>query len=349
VEHSSISELKAPTSSVTTQKASNAAEARVRELELEIQRIKDKAVAQAEEALSAVEALSRENTELRAKLDGLNRDSAEELERELERLRLENRKLQEALDADQGHSSHFEEQVAAIKRQIGEELKSAQATIARLEGDVLRWKNSHQSLATTQQDELARVKGDYQEKIEDVRSQLTKLISSYQTLQMERDQMESKFALIDQELEDKVSGFQSKIEALNADLAALRAERDDMKLDLKKTKEFNAGLIEKNNILQYELTKSHAQSAGLNRICENFRTRVDELFKKVGSAEQQKKELTERQKSLEESLMAVEAEKNQLQAAEQKAKSALVQSETQISNLEKVYQEFRNRLKADGS
>jgi len=43
--------------------------------------------------------------------------------------------------------------------------------------------------------------------------------------------------------------------------------------------EFNQRLIEKERILLYELTKSKAQSMGLEKICADFKIQIDELSK----------------------------------------------------------------------
>src|SRR6185436_3864692 len=54
--------------------------------------------------------------------------------------------------------------------------------------------------------------------------------------------------------------------------------------DVTKLKELNSTLIDKAKILQYELNRHRAQASGLERVCANFKTQVEEMFGQVEKA-----------------------------------------------------------------
>ena len=50
-----------------------------------------------------------------------------------------------------------------------------------------------------------------------------------------------------------------------------------MKNNSKKAEELNAHLLQKDQMIQYELTKNRAQALGLEKICEDFKTQIESM------------------------------------------------------------------------
>ncbi len=59
----------------------------------------------------------------------------------------------------------------------------------------------------------------------------------------------------------------------------LTQENEDSVRNFEKMKEFNEHLLEKEKILQYELTKARAQNLGLEKVCEEFKDQIEKSDK----------------------------------------------------------------------
>ena len=66
-----------------------------------------------------------------------------------------------------------------------------------------------------------------------------------------------------------VSPGASRRKILRARLRMIKKEHPE--------KDFNRNLIDKDKMLQYELTKSRAQTVGLEKVCEDFKIRLDRM------------------------------------------------------------------------
>ena len=65
--------------------------------------------------------------------------------------------------------------------------------------------------------------------------------------------------------------------ALKKEKEELTQREAELIRNLQKLKEFNAYLLEKENILEYELAKNRAQALGLEKICEDFKIQLDRV------------------------------------------------------------------------
>lgn len=83
---------------------------------------------------------------------------------------------------------------------------------------------------------------------------------------------------------DELKGqFSQKIEHAEKVNAQLKAEKDryvqlleKLQVDYNKLRDYNQDLLEKEQLLQYELTKQRAQSLGLEKICEDFEVKLSD-------------------------------------------------------------------------
>lgn len=93
---------------------------------------------------------------------------------------------------------------------------------------------------------------------------LNSQIEGFQTLEKQAQ---------DNEVSEEVDG------ASTEEFNRLRQENADSVRNFEKIKEFNDHLLEKEKILQYELTKSRAQNLGLEKICEEFKDQIEKTDK----------------------------------------------------------------------
>ena len=85
---------------------------------------------------------------------------------------------------------------------------------------------------------------------------------------------------IQQEFLDKqLSHALAEVGEFKKEREQLLQAHDGLERDFTKIKDMNTYLLEKEKLLQYELTKERAQSLGLERICEDFKIQIDEMAK----------------------------------------------------------------------
>ena len=76
---------------------------------------------------------------------------------------------------------------------------------------------------------------------------------------------------------DDLRSAHSTIERIGAEKQELLKQAQKLDAELNQLKAFNAHLMDKERLLQYELTKSRAQSIGLEQICEDFKHQIEQL------------------------------------------------------------------------
>jgi chromosome segregation ATPase len=193
-------------------------QARIEELEEELREISEKAVGQSQEALNMIDALNKENEALKIEKEKFLSDHQAAIEHageQVSKLREDNTALQGELDGAHSKVRFLEEEVLAVKKQMGEELARVNSIV-----EELRQKEA----------EIVPVEDP----------QLIALREQNQTL------------------------LQSNL---------------DFQKSLQKLKELNDHLIQKTDILQYELTKARAQASGLERVSQNYKTQIEGLLK----------------------------------------------------------------------
>jgi hypothetical protein len=107
-------------------------------------------------------------------------------------------------------------------------------------------------------------------------------------------------------------------------------------------------LEENNKFLQYELTKSRAQAAGLERICENSRKQFEEIARGIREVETDNQVLKSQTHILEQSLVDFKKLNAELLKREKLTQFEIEKNLDQIRNLEGIYGVFRSRLERLG-
>ena len=202
--------------------AEEAYKKRAEALEDELRQVSDKALSQAQEALSMIDELKSQNEtieEEKRRLQVEHESKRAEAGEHLTQLRQDNNVLQVQLDGSRAKIAALEDEIVAIKKQMEVEITRANA-------------------------------------------------------QLEQVIKEKEEAVTD--------GVNYQIAALKADHEALAQANLDMQKTNQKLKEFNSALVEKNDILQYEMIKNRAQASGLERMCENYKAQIEQFGELAG-------------------------------------------------------------------
>ncbi len=181
-------------------------------------------------------------------------------------------------------SKAFEEQLRGENQQLKVQIDEHRKSFAKLEREVEELKLERKRLVPMKilVEELKKKADLLEQRYLDHQKSQTEMVESIEKLELQRDQLlESQKTSFDQsEFEDlraRLSGSIEAIERLKEENCVLKKANEDLKNTFKETKEFNALLVEKEQIMQYELVKNRAQSLGLEKICEDFKIQIEEM------------------------------------------------------------------------
>ena len=233
------------------------------------------------------------------------RKQAQEREAEFSRLTVEieaAKKAYEHLLAQEGlKAEDFQKNIARLAQEKEElSLKKDQESISKVSELEVELAAARQADAGRQaqfNDTLTRLKAENQSLLEqgqENQKQIERLRGNIELMQKINNQklneandamhrleiQRSESDRIQQEILDKqLSQALAEVGEFKKEREQLLQARDGLEQDFTKIKDMNTYLLEKEKLLQYELTKERAQSLGLERICEDFKIQIDEMAK----------------------------------------------------------------------
>ena len=236
-----------------------------------------------------------------------------EAQAQIEKLAQEKQKLQDALKREltsKAPAAISEEQWEQIQNK-DRQLFDARRCIQTLENEKSQLKEHVENLAPkiremeqrleASNSALAGVKEEYHQfqSLKDlemeqaqIRNQemLVQLKLTGEKIQTLQEDVEFTQKSNDQKLTQATAILKKQLEEAFVMIEDLRKEKDellqvkeDLDLNVLKIKEFNAHLLNKEKMLQYELVKHRAQAMGLEKICEDFKLQIDGMSKSVES------------------------------------------------------------------
>ena len=104
----------------------------VEDLEEEMRLISEKAVAQAQEAMARIDALTKENEKLKTEAQQGHKARMVEAEQSLDRLRQDNSSLQGQLEIQRAKVKELQDEITGVRQHMGDELLAANAEITAL-------------------------------------------------------------------------------------------------------------------------------------------------------------------------------------------------------------------------
>ncbi|MBF0595015.1 MAG: hypothetical protein HQL22_08595 [Candidatus Omnitrophica bacterium] len=189
--------------------------------------------------------------------------------------------------------------------------------------------------------ELEVAKGDHQ-------NQIDRLNAEIGLLKTENDRLRSIHVIPPEGLVRDQGLNVDAIESLTEDVDVLRQDKARLEASIE---DFQAGLLEekeRNSFLQYELTKSRAQSAGMERICSNARSQFEGFAREARDTEMDNVLLKKQANALEQGLVDFKRLNTELLKRERLTQYEMDNNRTQLKDLEHIYQVFRARLDVAG-
>jgi len=208
------------------------------------------------------------------------------------------------------------DQIAAENAQLIKRLAEQKDRVGQLEGNIEELKNKYnstkdsnseaitaleQQVARFQQEKDKLIMG--RELVDELKSKNEVLKNQYAENQRQQAELRLIIGRLEQEKNDlikfqhargersdldnmsnRLAGSIATIEVLKSENKELKDACQKLEAAFKKFESFNAHLLEKEKLIQYELVKSRAQAMGLEKICEDFKTQIEHMSAEAAAA-----------------------------------------------------------------
>ncbi|MBP6343143.1 MAG: hypothetical protein KA403_04355 [Candidatus Omnitrophica bacterium] len=323
--------------------ASNSTEARllekVKELESQVTMISQKAIEQAEEAVRVIEELMRENTQIKMN-QSTGAPDAQTAEF-LVQLKERNGILESQLDLSSSKASQLETQVSLIKKELGQQLIEANSVIARLKAEGESQERITRESMLKEKEEMERLREAGSKKFREMEEDFIKTKEENLLLRDAKKLLEAKLSVVEDDLRNEITEAKDFASALAIQKEEQAQQIAHLEQDVTKLKELNSTLIDKAKILQYELNRHRAQASGLERVCANFKTQMEEMFGQVETAKRDNNRLLQERINLEAGVASLKSENVRLSERDKVYKHELDKTKEQIDRFEKLYKNFK--------
>ncbi len=297
----------------------------------------------------------------------------EETETIILQMRAENKRLKEGLGREMKRVEQLEDRVKLAGQGSADDLEKERIRSQALQGEVEQLKGQLDESVTKMREfgkALDVDKSQFEIRFKESKLEAEKLRQEkqqqedYYSVQQKANesgirqvcedfkrQMDEAMQVIT-ELKAGNQAMQSQNFTLNETVKSLQADNDNLlqtraglDVDLRKVKELNETLIQKEDMIQYELTKNRAQATGLEKVCENFKQQLNELSTKLEEATSDNKLLKREKQEVESRVSNLQDENSLLHKKEKLSEYELQKNRSQLEGLESIVTDFRSRLK----
>ncbi len=252
--------------------------------------------------------------------------------------------------------------------------REAKSMLDTLSGENQQLKEELERLKTVQQQpvedghvkEIELKAGQLQQDNLVLRSQLDSSHVKLQELQQEMDSVKQSMTIeikaitqdkerLAQEVETLKQSFVQDNDASAAAMRAFDSERQvlvaansDLQMTVNKLQDLNNSLTFKVEMLQTELIKLRAQASGLERVCGNYASQIEDISLKLDRYETNERQWQKVHNRLQEVVEQTKLENDQLSQREKLAQFELQKSRDHIVGLERSFQEYKGKTSSDG-
>lgn len=318
---------------------------KIAELEARLAMITQKAVEQAEDAVKVIERLMQENEQLKMNQSvmttgGVNaQDAAAFIEMKERTIVLENQ-----LDLSVAKSSQLELQLTMTKKELGQQLLEANATIARLKMESEAQEKIAQDALLRSSQEIEELRKNKLQQSRDIEEGFIKSKEENLLLKDAKKLLEAKISVMEDDFKNELN----QVKQVMSDIVAQKEEATQqvslLEKDVSKYKDLNTTLIDKAKILQYELNRYRAQASGLEKVCENFKSQMEEMFEQIEQAKKDNNKLLQERINLEAGFVSLKTENSRLMERDKTYQQELEKTKEQINRFEKIYQNFQSNV-----
>ncbi len=210
----------------------------------------------------------------------------------------DNHRLRKEILDEKARYEELEQRMDALKKEYGQEKDQTEETLRALKEENRRFKTEQEQLSSNNGllDELKTKTGLLETQYAESQKQQEEMKAMIEQLKTEKDDLLVKTKQNDEQaseqrraqtikanktefemLSNKLIESISAIEELKRENKDLQTSNGNLSDRFKKTEELNDHLMKKEKMIQYELTKNRAQALGLEKICADFRTRIETM------------------------------------------------------------------------
>ena len=210
----------------------------------------------------------------------------------------ENHQLRKEILEEKERYAQLERQMGALKKEYDQAKEQTKETIGDLKEETAKLSAQNKTLASNggMLDKLQAKTELLETQYGESRKQLAKMAAAIEQLRTEKNELLTQMKIDKdqaaeqfnarttaanktefQALSDKLVESIAAIEELKRENKNLGQSNWSLKEEFKKVEELNAHLMKKEKMMQYELTKNRAQALGLEKICADFRARIETM------------------------------------------------------------------------
>jgi chromosome segregation ATPase len=271
--------------------------------------------------------------------DDAYKKRAEELEEELKSIA---QKAEGQSDEAKKMIEDLVEENESLKSQK-DNLEQAQQKLTELQGEAVSLQTENAGLQSQLQTTNAQVRL-LEEQMTSFKLQMGEEISRANAAVVElTKEKETLSAAVPIPVPEPDAVLHQELEALKIQQAQLRQRYDDLERTHEKLRELNTTLMEKNDLLQYEVVKSRAQSSGLERVSFNYKNQLEDFLKKVNAAEVTSDHLSQVKNRLEETVEQIKLQNEELVKKDQLVQFELEKNRSRLISLERENEDLKAR------
>lgn len=318
---------------------------RVSELESQVAMISQKAVEQAQEAVKVIEALMKENAQLKINQVAMSSGFEEgQSASSLVNLKERNGILENQLDVGSSKVVQLESQIAIIKKELGQQLLEANSTIARLKVEGEAQERITRDSLFKEKQELEDLRQVTSRQVRENEDGFVKAKEENLLLKDAKKLLEAKLAVVEDDFKNELAQAKEMVSGLVGQKESQAEQIQHYEQDVSKLKELNSTLIDRAKILQYELNRHRAQASGLERVCEDFKIQMEDMFNQVEQAKKDNNQLLQERINLEAGVVTLRTENSKLAERDKTYQQELEKTKEQINRFEKVYKNFKSNV-----
>lgn len=169
--------------------------------------------------------------------------------------------------------------INALEKELADARQAGADRQAHLNDALERLRSENQSLLAQGQEtqkQMERLKADFELTQKINKQKLDEASEAAHILQIQKNESDR---IQEEILGKQLSQALAAVGEVKKEREQLMQAHSELERDFGQIKDLNTYLLEKEKILEYELTKERAQSLGLEKICEDFKVQIDETAK----------------------------------------------------------------------
>lgn len=209
-------------------------------------------------------------------------------------LKQQNKEFKRQLEEDNLRFQRLEKNIEQLKKGFEQEKNREVFKIKALEHEVTRLQHEREQLVydSASFEKLKESNLRLSERIRLSDERMRELLENMDSTRVHSEEnLKQAYAIIEtlkiqQQQFQKVQehAYQQNLQEVSGKIVVLEKEKEELqgakialKAEFEKIKQYNAELLAKERILQYELAKSRAQAVGLEKVCQDLKSMVEEV------------------------------------------------------------------------